>query len=286
MKRPAIPETPDGVPACAPECAPDAAAAKASPYPPVRGLERGLAVLRAVNALGHATSAEVARHTGLPRPTVHRLMETLRSEGFLRRIALRDAYRLTLKVKSLSGGYKDDDWITDIADVVLAELFHEVVWPTDIATYEDDGMVIRATTHRRSPLSIERSWVGRQLPMLSTAVGWTYLAFTPVAECEAILERIAAAAGPDRDKMADPRAVRRTLEATRARGYGTRQRELMAKTSSIAVPIHHGERVLGCLNVIWIDSALDFDVATGRYLPLLRQAAARIELDYRQTIAT
>src|ERR1700712_3942601 len=110
---------------------------KGSPYHAVRGLERGLAVLRAVNALGSATSIDVARLTGLPRPTVHRLLETLRGQGFLRRPRLRDAYRLTLKVKSLSDGYKDDDWITEIADVVLDDLFREVVWPTDIATYED-----------------------------------------------------------------------------------------------------------------------------------------------------
>lgn len=251
-----------------------------STYHSVRGLERGLAVLRAVNALPHATSVEVAALTGLPRPTVHRLLETLRTEGFLRRTGLRDAYRLTLKVKSLSGGYKDDDWITDIADVVLAELFNEVVWPTDIATYEDDGMVIRSTTHYRSPLSIERSWVGRQLPMLSTAVGWTYLAFTPAKERNAILERIASAPGPDREKMQDPVAVQRAITATRRRGYGTRQRELMAKTSSIAVPIMNGTHVLGCVNIIWIDSAIKFDDATRRYLPMLRDAASHIGKAY------
>ncbi|MET4579532.1 IclR family transcriptional regulator domain-containing protein [Ottowia thiooxydans] len=256
-----------------------------SSYHSVRGLERGLAVLRAVNALGHATSVEVASHTGLPRPTVHRLLETLRTEGFLRRSGLRDPYRLTLKVKSLSGGYKDEDWITEIADVVLAELFDEVVWPTDIATFENEGMVIRSTTHTRSPLSIERSWVGRQLPMLSTAVGWTYLAFTPAKERHAILERIGAMAGPDQDKVRDPEAVRKTLATTRRRGYGTRQREFMPKTSSIAVPIMNGTHVLGCINIIWIDSAMTFDVATRRYLPLLRQAATRIEVAYAERVA-
>lgn len=253
-------------------------------YPLVRGLQRGLAVLRAVNALGSATAADIARQTGLPRPTAHRLLETLREEGFVQRVGLRDAYRLTLAVKSLSGGYKDDDWITDIAERALSELFREVVWPTDIATFEDDCMIIRATTHRRSPLSIERSWVGRHLPMLLTAVGRTYLAFSPPRERAAILERLAASDGPDRDKMQSPGEVRRTLAATRKRGYGTRQRELMAKTSSIAVPIMDGVRVLGCLNIIWIDSALAFDVATRRYLPLLRKAATRIEQDYRRSL--
>lgn len=257
---------------------------RSSPYSTVRGLTRGLSVLRAVNALGSATTIEVARETALPRPTVHRLLETLREEGYLRRIGLRDAYRLTLKVRGLSGGYKDDDWITDVAEVVLDELVKDVVWPTDIATFEDDGMIIRATTHRRSPLSIERSWVGRHLPMLSTAVGRTYLAFVPARERDAILERLAQVDGPDGEQMRHPRRVLRMLSDTRKRGYGIRQRELMLKTSSVAVPMMDGPRVLGCLNVIWIDSALKFETAAARYLPMLRKAARRIEVEYEAMV--
>lgn len=59
----------------------------------------------------------------------------------------------------------------------------------------------------------------------------------------------------------------------------------MAKTSSIAVPIMNGAHVLGCINIIWIDSAIKFDKATRRYLPILRDAAARIEVAYQETIA-
>jgi IclR family mhp operon transcriptional activator len=256
-----------------------------SSYRAVRGHERGLAVLRTVNALGEATSIEVARITQLPRPTVHRLLETLRRGGYLYRNGLRDAYRLTLKVKSLSDGYKDDDWVTEIAAPVLAELFEEAVWPTDIATYDDGCMVIRATTHQRSPLSIERAWVGLQSPMLSSAVGKTYLAFAPAKERNAILERLAASDGLDREKMKRPQEVERMLKTTRARGYGSRQRELIAKTSSIAVPIMDGRRVLACVNIVWIDSALKFETAVKRYLPMLQKTAAKIEAEYLKMAA-
>ena len=67
-----------------------------------------------------------------------------------------------------------------------------------------------------------------------------------------------------------------------ARGYGTRQREVMPKTSSIAVPIRDGTRVLGCLNIIWIDAAMAFDVAARRYLPRLQEAAAEIAARYER----
>ncbi|MEZ5729741.1 MAG: helix-turn-helix domain-containing protein [Burkholderiaceae bacterium] len=54
-----------------------------APYREVRGLARGLAVLRAMNRMagGIGGVVEIARATGFPRTTVKRLLETLRAEG-------------------------------------------------------------------------------------------------------------------------------------------------------------------------------------------------------------
>ena len=56
-----------------------------SPYREVRGLSRGLAVLRALNAMpgGIGSVADVARATSLHRTTVKRLLETLMAEGLV-----------------------------------------------------------------------------------------------------------------------------------------------------------------------------------------------------------
>ncbi|WP_186151701.1 helix-turn-helix domain-containing protein, partial [Burkholderia gladioli] len=70
-------------------------------YTNVRGLARGLQVLRALNAMedGHATSQQLADLTGLHRTTVRRLLETLMEEGFVRRSTSDDSFRLTLAVR-------------------------------------------------------------------------------------------------------------------------------------------------------------------------------------------
>jgi len=47
----------------------------------VRSLERGLAVLAAMNRHKIASVLELARETRLPRPTVYRLLETLARAG-------------------------------------------------------------------------------------------------------------------------------------------------------------------------------------------------------------
>ncbi len=51
----------------------------------VRSLERGLAVLAAINRRKLPSVMELARDTRLPRPTVYRLLETLSRGGFVTR---------------------------------------------------------------------------------------------------------------------------------------------------------------------------------------------------------
>jgi IclR family transcriptional regulator, mhp operon transcriptional activator len=252
----------------------------AARYHPVRGLERGLAILRALSKAGQGTSAQLAEATRLPRPTVHRLLETLRRAGYVTRAGLRDAYTLTLLIRSLADGYKDEDWITEISHPVLSDLCDEVVWPTDIATYDDGAMVIRATTHGRSPLSIIRATAGWRAPMLTTATGRAYLAFCPDSERTAILETLAKMPGPDSDVAPRPSEVLRELSITRKRGYGLRIKGVLPKISTVAVPLLVDERVLACLNLNWITSAMDAETAVKRYVPALRKAASRIESEY------
>jgi IclR family mhp operon transcriptional activator len=243
----------------------------------VRGLTRGLAVLRALNETNYATALQLSRSTGLPRPTVYRLLETLIAAGYVAHGPRPDNYRLTIAVRALSDGFDDEAWVTDIASPILSELGHAIVWPTDIATFDRDAMVVRETTHATSPLSINREKAGFRPPLLLTALGLAYLAELPAAECDAVLHALAASDRPDAALARNPRAVAAVLAEVRRRGYGFREGGISPKTGSIAVPVMWRGRPLACINIHYILSALTMDQVVERYLPLMRAAAARIE---------
>ncbi|KPV68072.1 transcriptional regulator, partial [Klebsiella pneumoniae subsp. pneumoniae] len=162
-------------------------------YKTVRGLSRGLLLLKLLNKFdGGATPGLLAEFSGLHRTTVRRLLETLQEEGFVRRSRSDDSFRLTINVRQLSDGFRDEHWISALATQLLGELLREVQWPTDITTLDVDAMVVRETTHRFSRLSFHRAMVGRRLPLLLTASGLTWLAFAPDAERDAIVSMLAA----------------------------------------------------------------------------------------------
>ena len=139
-------------------------------YALVRGLTRGLDLLKALNSQegGRSTLAQLAQVTGLHRTTVRRLLETLIAEGYVRRSASDDRYCLALNVRSLAEGFRDEDWVSSIAAPALSELLQTVVWPSDLTTPQGATLTIRESTHRFSPLSFHRPMVAQTSAMIDT----------------------------------------------------------------------------------------------------------------------
>jgi IclR family transcriptional regulator, mhp operon transcriptional activator len=243
----------------------------------VRGLVRGLAVLRALNERNNATASQLARATGLPRPTVYRLIETLKAAGYVAPGATQDTFRLAVSVRALSDGFDDEAWVTAIAAPILKELGRRIVWPSDFATFDGDAMVIRETTHASSPLSINREKVGFRPPVLLSAVGLAYFAHLPEAEREAVQRALAAGDRADAKLARNRKAVDALVAEVRRRGYGFREGGISPKTGSIAVPVMWRGRPLAGINMHYILSAMTMAQVVERYLPAMREAAQRIE---------
>ena len=251
-------------------------------YRQVAGLQRGLQVLLALTRLpnGIGSAASVAAVTGLHRTTCKRLLETLLAEGFVRRSQSDESYRLQMQVRQLSEGFTDDEWVSAVAMPELAELMSRVVWPSDLCTLDGDAMVVRETTHRFSPLSFHRNMVGRRMPVLCTASGRAYFAFCPDTEMEQLLRVLSASADAEQVRLArDDRLVQRMVARTRKDGYAVNDGDWKQEphVGAIAVPLRAPDKVLGCINVVYLRRAIPAQEAVAKFLPALRQAATVIE---------
>ena len=250
-------------------------------YRHVQGLSRGLAILHAINLSpeGWASIAGLAAATGLHRTTVRRLLETLQAEGYVRRSVSDDSYRLNQKIRQLSDGFTDDEWISEIANPVLGELLQKVVWPSDLCTLDGDCMLVRETTHRFSPLSFHRAMIRQRMPVLLTASGRAYLAYCSDEERRQVL-RLLVAGDDEQANFARNRVlVEQMLEKVRRQGYSSNEGEWkqQVKTAAISMPIRHKGNVLASINVVFLKKAMPIAEAAERYLPALKAAVAKIE---------
>lgn len=250
-------------------------------YAVVRGLTRGLDLLRALNAQegGRSTLAQLSEATGLHRTTVRRLLETLIAEGYVRRSSSDDRYVLALRVRSLAEGFRDEDWIGSIVAPALSELLQTVAWPSDLTTPQGASMIIRESTHRFSALSFHRAMVGQTLPMLLTAAGRAFLAYCPDEQREQILH-LARGGGDEQARLAaDERFVANIVARTRDSGFARNDGEWTSqrKVGALALPILFQNRPVGSINIVYLNRAVNLKDAVRRYLPALQQAVGRIE---------
>jgi IclR family mhp operon transcriptional activator len=185
----------------------------------------------------------------------------------------RTVFCLARRVRTLSDGFVEDEWISEIAAPLMGAFTQQHVWPVALMTFEEGCMLIRETTHPASSLSIDYGMVGRRLPILRTAAGRAYLAFCPDNERRAILDMLKHSTAPE-DQF-DARRLAALLRRIRGTGHALQDREINPKTSGISVPIR-GNRVLGSVSMIWIASALTLEEAAQRYNQPLRTLAARI----------
>jgi IclR family transcriptional regulator, mhp operon transcriptional activator len=244
---------------------------------PIRALMRGLDALTVLNLRDGATVSEVAQEIRLPRTTVYRILETLCNAGFVFRDAADDRYRLTILVRSLSGGFDDEAWVTQIAKPAVHDLCSEIVWPVTVATLSGTSMLVRVSTDHSSPLALERYYTGFRMPLLTTAPGRVYLANCQAAQRDALIE-ILARSNKEEDKPARARIeLLRTLGEIRTSGYATatQTRRLMDECI-LSVPVVSDDRALASLTVRFAASAVPLKTGVERFLPKLRQCAAKI----------
>ena len=255
---------------------------------PIQSLERGLHVLAKLREMRAASLHDLHRATGIPKPTLTRILYTLYRQGLVwQRMA--DGAFLPSHLMLQRGRLDDTAWLVEIASPVLERLCERVMWPSVLSVPRLDHMEVVETNSPRAYFDeLPAGPIGFRANLLRSASGRAYLAFCPDAEREAVLRRLR-----DRDVVGhelarDPVAVRRIVAATRRRGYSVRapdfgghysktRRELDDGRSSIAMPVRSGGHVLACVNLTWRRKALRLTQVVDRYAGDLRTAVTAIE---------
>ncbi len=252
--------------------------AEASLYKEVRGLTRGLALLRALSAMpgGQSSTSGLARACHIHRTTAKRILETLRTEGVVQAGEREGQYALGPGVRQLSDGYRDEDWIAQVATPMLANAAPATVWPCNLATFAGGCMVIRASTRRGSALAHYHAMLGERLPLLRSSLGRAYLAAvaaTDPARLQALLGELAQRAAGSEFAPDDLAWVHEVIEQTQARGHAVNSDVAEARFSSVGVAVVCGGQVLGALNLVFtkqLPTSAGFDP---RYLQRLKALA-------------
>jgi IclR family mhp operon transcriptional activator len=242
----------------------------------VRSLERGLDILRLLNRHNGLTVTETADQVDLPRPTAFRLLRTLERLGYIFRDDADKKYRLTAQVRSLSHGYDQEEWLPKIARPIMVEVCKKILWPLTVTTNMGSQMLVRDSTHDVSPFAMWRHRGGFTVPMLHTAAGQVYLAFSKKDVRQALIDQ---ALSEDPQALArvgvTAQAFQRTLDKVALDGYAC-IKVPDQNHCALAVPVMCDGEIFCVLAVSFYPTAMTLKQAVDNFTAPAKDAAARL----------
>ncbi|SFD41338.1 IclR family transcriptional regulator, mhp operon transcriptional activator [Bosea sp. CRIB-10] len=246
-------------------------------FAPVQSVLKALRLLTEVNRCSVATVGELHRRTGMPKPTIVRLLETLIEAGYVTRDERMRGYLVTSQVAHLSSGFHGAPLVIEAARPWATALTRQIKWPCAVCLLDYDAVVVRFSTIPDSPISPFHATLGYRLNLGGRALGRAYLAFCPDEEREVLRAAMRTSTEPENSGLSDE-DVEGMIEQARRRGYTERDPAAEPTNSAtIAVPIKLGERVLATFGVTFFRAAVPNPEDKARIIHPLKKAAANIE---------
>jgi IclR family mhp operon transcriptional activator len=253
--------------------------------PPIRALERGLQVFKALQKVPTSTLQELHHATGLAKPSILRILTTLEQEGMIHRRLDDGRYSVSSKLTRIVRKRERFEYLAEAAAPIIDRLCKRIVWRSDLCVPAGDHMELRETTRKVSRISVSPGRIGHRINWLLTAPGRAYLAFCAVEERKRIVALLRKTRNPQDQLAHDPDRLEAILAEVRRSGYGCRDPSFSGGfydhpfddgLSGIAVPIRRGNRVHGAINIIWVRRALTVQEMVAQHLSDLQAAAAEI----------
>ncbi|UED87134.1 IclR family transcriptional regulator [Streptomyces profundus] len=233
----------------------------------VQSLERAFGLLEQMADAGGVTGlSELASSSGLPLPTIHRLMRTLVACGYVRQQPNR---RYALGPRLIRLGEAAARPLATWARPYLARLAAETGETANMALLDGDDAVYVAQAPSRHSMRMFTE-VGRRVLPHATGVGKALLAGLSDDEVRALLRRTGMPAITERT-LTSPDAFLRELRMVRTRGFAVDDNEQEIGVRCLAVPLPHAPTP-AAISVSGPAGRLT-DEAVEKLAPLLREVA-------------
>jgi len=199
----------------------------------VQSIDRALQLLEQLaDAGGSVGLAQLQAATGLPLPTVHRLLRSLAHNGYVRQDPAR---RYTLGPRLIRLGEEAGRELGSWAKPRLAELVAEIGETANMALLEGDAVVYVAQVPSAHSVRMFTE-VGRRVDAHCTGVGKALLSQLPDRHVLELLRRTGMSAQTSRT-LTDPSALLAELSEVRDQGWAMDDAEQEVGVRCVAVPV-------------------------------------------------
>ena len=224
------------------------------------------------------TLSELARRTGLPLTTAHRLVGELERWGGLER-GEDGKYRIGLRMVEVAALCPRGTGLRDVALTAMQDLYEATHQNVQLAVRDGtDGVYIERIAGRHAVAV--RTRIGAHWPLHATGVGLVLLAHAPRAVQETVLAAPLKRFTPH--TITDPAVLRRVLAEVRRTGIAISDRQIDEDAYSVGAPVTGPDG--GCAAALSVVVGYD-DPGRASWGPAVRAAAIGISRRLRDAWA-
>ncbi|WP_163969682.1 IclR family transcriptional regulator [Oceanobacillus halotolerans] len=228
------------------------------------------------------TLEDLAKQTGIPRSTIFRMLTSLESAGYVKRIKLSNKTWYSLGYAFLEKGlmvHRNLD-IREYARESMMALRNELNLNVQLAIQDRlDALYIEQIQSWR-PIRLYPS-IGRRAPLYAAACPRVLLAYLDEAEQNRILEQ-----SPMKqftpNTPTDLHDIKNELKKITIHGFSYSYGELFEGTIALAVPVFYPDTkyIIAALSIVGLES--DFEEDQSYYISKLKEAALEISGKIKQ----
>ncbi len=193
------------------------------------------AILQALGERDETGISDLSMRLAMPKATIYRFLQTMKSLGYVRQEADSERYGLTMRMYELGTKALQYPNLIELAKAHMQTLADQTGETVHLGTLIDSEIIYVHKVDSRHMLGMY-SRVGRRAPLHCTAIGKVLLAWEDPARVDRILE------GCDfkryREKTITSRkAYLEELQRTRTQGFGQDREEFDDHIRCVAIPI-------------------------------------------------
>jgi len=215
----------------------------------VTSLDKALVLLEALGSKSRAGIKELARGTGLPPSTVHRLLSVLARGGYVRQDPASKRYHLSLKLLELGAKVRSDLDLVAVARPHMHHLMEDSGETVNLVMFDSSEVVyVEQEANTRAMLRMFTR-VGARAPLYCSGVGKAFLARLGDNAAAEYFEKVEKVKHTS-STIVDTAAFLDELAAIRKQGYAVDDEEMEAGVRCVAaLVLQAGPAVAGAMSI-------------------------------------
>jgi len=220
------------------------------------------------------TPSEINRNLGLPKPSIHRLCQTLLAEGYLARDTDPRRLRPARRLRRMAAGLLSTSDTSIARHQALQDVARKVNETVNLVVPEDAGMRYLDRVETEWPFRIQLP-VGTNVPFHCTASGKTYLASLPPQRRAQFVEMLELEPHTS-NTHTSVSSLLSELDKVARQGHSVDNEEFMDGMVAVAVPIYlQGDRYFGALAYHAPTVRVSRETAE-EHLPVLKEGVSKL----------